>query len=54
MRLFPVAFDEAGFEVGVAGVASASDEDAATHSARRPTSVIGPPSADTQIGLDLP
>jgi hypothetical protein len=52
--LFPLAFDEAGFEVGVAGSASACGEDAARLSARRPTSVIGLPTANTQVGLHLP
>jgi hypothetical protein len=49
----PLAFEAAGFEVG-AGSASACGEDAATHSARRPTSVIGLPAADAQVGLHLP
>jgi hypothetical protein len=52
--LLPLAFEAAGFEVGVAGSANACGEDAATHSARRPASVIGLPTADAQVGLHLP
>jgi hypothetical protein len=47
--LFPPDFDEAG----AVGPASACGEDAAVHSARRLTSAIGPPTADTQIDLHL-
>jgi hypothetical protein len=53
MRLL-LAFDDTDFEVRVAGAASASGEHAATHSARRPSSVIEPPTADTQVVLHLP
>ena len=52
--LFAVDLDDARLDLGVAGAASPCGADAATHSARKPTSAIGPLSADTQIGLHLP
>jgi hypothetical protein len=51
---FPLAFDDAGCEGGLAGAASPFSVNAATHNPRRLARVIGRLTLGPQVELDLP